>query len=310
MKISLTLIFIITYVIILLAIAFFTLLERKGLGYFQIRKGPNKVGIAGLPQPLADALKLFTKEVSIPTLSNTVPFIIAPSAGLFLALILWILYPHAYPLFFIAFGTIFFLCVSRINVYTTLGAGWSSNSKYSLLGALRGIAQTISYEVRITLILLSALIALSSLNFNDIFNSQLTPISLLCLPLLFTWFTTTLAETNRTPFDFAEGESELVSGFNTEYRRGLFALIFIAEYINIIIISLLTALFFFSFPVSPIVSPLIISGATTALAFTFIWVRASYPRIRYDRLIQLTWKGFLPFSLGLLMLATPLICIT
>nr|YP_010502221.1 NADH dehydrogenase subunit 1 [Leocrates chinensis]UXC96466.1 NADH dehydrogenase subunit 1 [Leocrates chinensis] len=299
-----------TYVMILLAMAFFTLLERKGLGYFQIRKGPNKVGIAGLPQPLADALKLFTKEVSMPTLSNTVPFIMAPSAGLFLALILWILYPHAYPLFFMAFGTMFFLCVSSINVYTTLGAGWSSNSKYSLLGALRGIAQTISYEVSMTLILLSALIALSSLNFNDMFNSQLTPISLLCLPLLFTWFTTTLAETNRTPFDFAEGESELVSGFNTEYSSGLFALIFMAEYMNIIMMSLLTALFFFSFPVSPIVSPLMMSGATTALAFTFIWVRASYPRMRYDRLMQLTWKGFLPFSLGLLMLATPLICMT
>lgn len=296
----------ITYVVALLAIAFFTLLERKALGYFQIRKGPNKVGISGLPQPFADALKLFTKELSSPTLANLYPFLLAPFLGLLLALILWILYPSSSPSLFITYRILFFLCVSSLNVYSTLIAGWASNSKYALLGSLRRAAQTISYEVRIALVLLAPLFILQTLSLQNIFSVIITPIIFL-LPLIsFIWFITALAETNRTPFDFAEGESELVSGFNTEYRRGTFALIFMAEYLNIIIISLLTACLFMSMGQLGFIKDIILTLTTLFVAFRFLWVRGTLPRMRYDRLINLTWKTYLPLSLTLLTLLLPI----
>nr|QXF29937.1 NADH dehydrogenase subunit 1 [Chloeia pocicola] len=286
------------YVLALLAMAFYTLLERKALGYFQNRKGPNKVSLAGIPQPLADALKLFSKEISRPTFSNLTPFLISPMGSLFLALILWSTYPYMSSSFIITFGALFFLCVSSLNVYTTLGAGWASNSKYSLLGALRGVAQTISYEVSMALILLSALMLLLTMNLNLMLMHQKTWPLLMIMPLAITWFITTLAETNRTPFDFAEGESELVSGFNTEFSSGPFALIFMAEYASILIMSLLSTIFFM--PQS--FSSLMIVLQTMIPAFLFIWIRASYPRMRYDRLMALTWKAFLPMVLCLLTL--------
>nr|YP_010373155.1 NADH dehydrogenase subunit 1 [Hyperhalosydna striata]QTZ18391.1 NADH dehydrogenase subunit 1 [Hyperhalosydna striata] len=296
----------ISFVMALIGMAFFTLLERKILGYAQLRKGPNKVGISGIPQPFADALKLLAKEQSKPSLANFLPFLAAPIMSLFLALIIWMLYPSSYPTHFFIFGTLFFLCVSSLNVYTTLAAGWSSNSKYSLLGALRSVAQTISYEVSMALILLSALILILSFDIAFINLNNSSWIILLMAPLFSTWFTTTLAETNRTPFDFAEGESELVSGFNTEYSAGSFALIFMAEYTNIIMMSLLTSIFFFGSVSLPILNNFFLLLKTTFLAFLFLWIRASFPRMRYDRLMNLTWKSFLPFSLGALMLLTPI----
>ena len=294
------------YLMALLAIAFFTLLERKLLGYIQIRKGPNKVSIIGIPQPLADALKLFVKEQSVPSLANMSTFFISPILSLFLALFMWALYPFSHPHTFITIGVLVFLCISRLNVYTTLGAGWSSNSKYALLGALRRVAQTISYEVRIVLILLSPLIIFSSLTLTQINHENITPPSLLFPLLALCWFTTTLAETNRTPFDFAEGESELVSGFNIEYRRGTFALIFIAEYTNIIIISLLTSVFFFQLPLERLFIDQTQSSFTCFTAIIFLWVRGTLPRIRYDRLIRLTWKSFLIIAIIILLINSPL----
>ena len=294
----------ISFLLALLAMAFFTLLERKAIGYFQIRKGPNKVGIMGLPQPFADALKLFAKEQRKPTLANTAPFILAPVTALLLALLLWSLFPFSAPASYITFGVIFFLCVSSLTVYSTLAAGWASNSKYALLGALRRIAQTISYEVRIALILLATLLILLSFNIYEMTSYQKSWPLFIALPLFLTWFTTTLAETNRTPFDFAEGESELVSGFNIEYSAGGFALIFMAEYASILIISIFSARFFTGS--LPLID-LSLTFKTLLLAFIFIWIRAAYPRMRYDRLMALTWKRFLPFSLAALLITVPLI---
>lgn len=293
-----------TYICLLLAVAFFTLLERKGLSYIQIRKGPNKVGIMGLPQPLADAAKLLTKEITKPTIANYSPYFLAPILRLLLALLLWQLYPRFYSLSYFKWGILFFLCISRLNVYGTLIAGWASNSKYALLGRLRAIAQTISYEVRIALILLFPLFIIITFRFNDLNQTQdKIWLILLITPIFFIWFTTCIAETNRAPFDFAEGESELVSGFNIEYGAAGFALIFLAEYANILVISLFSRILFFGGNNLLIFSnDIVLTRKIFLFAFLFIWVRARYPRFRYDLLIKLTWKRFLPTALSRLTL--------
>nr|YP_009539833.1 NADH dehydrogenase subunit 1 [Cerithidea obtusa]AYQ21836.1 NADH dehydrogenase subunit 1 [Cerithidea obtusa] len=295
-----------TYICILLAVAFFTLLERKGLSYMQIRKGPNKVGIMGLPQPLADAAKLLTKEIAKPTMANYSPYFAAPIFSFILALLLWQLYPTTFSTHYFKWGVLFFLCVSSLNVYGTLLAGWASNSKYALLGSLRAIAQTISYEVSMALILLFPLFLAGSFNFVEIMEEQkYVWLLFLMAPAAFLWFTTCIAETNRAPFDFAEGESELVSGFNIEYGSAGFALIFLAEYANILVMGLFSAILFlggkymFFFE-----NDLILILKVSFFAFLFIWVRASYPRFRYDLLMGLTWKGFLPAALALLLLVS------
>jgi len=307
MFLSFSVSFIVRYVIALLAMAFYTLIERKFLGYFQIRKGPNKVRLSGIPQPFADAIKLFIKEQSNPIPVNYYPFLAAPLLGLTLTLLLWAIYPHANPSIFITFGALYFLCVSRINVYTTFIAGWCSNSKYALLGALRGVAQTISYEVSISLILLSALIIHHHIDIAIISINTYSWVAAIVIPLRVTWIITNLAETNRTPFDFAEGESELVSGFNVEYGARSFALIFIAEYANILIIRLLTTVFITGS--LPYITNAILIVKTIAIATLFIWIRATLPRIRYDNLIYLTWKRFLPFSLRVIIVIASIIII-
>lgn len=304
MYLSYSISILISYIIAMLAIAFYTLIERKLLGYMQLRKGPNKVRLMGIPQPFADAIKLFLKEQSYPTLSNIILFTAAPIMRLILSLLLWAIYPHSNTAIYITFGVLYFLCVSSINVYATFLAGWCSNSKFSLLGALRGVAQTISYEVSISLILIRALLIHQKIDMSLITRYIKTwPIFLIRIIFIF-WFITNLAETNRTPFDFAEGESELVSGFNTEFRGGIFALIFIAEYANILIIRLLTSLFFISTSRILTNSTLIIQ--TILLATVFIWIRATLPRIRYDNLIYLTWKRFLPVRLAALIIIIPI----
>nr|UYX79091.1 NADH dehydrogenase subunit 1 [Mitra mitra] len=294
----------ITYVCILLAVAFFTLLERKGLSYMQIRKGPNKVGLAGLPQPIADAAKLLTKEIAKPTMANFSPYFLAPIFSFLLALLLWQLYPSLFSCNYFKWGILFFLCVSGMNVYGTLLAGWASNSKYALLGSLRAIAQTISYEVSMALILLFPLFLVGTFSFTEIKESQsLIWLSFIMLPVSFMWFVTCVAETNRAPFDFAEGESELVSGFNIEYGAAGFALIFLAEYANILVMSLFSALLFFGGSSMLFVeSDLVFMFKALFFAFLFIWVRGSYPRFRYDFLMYLTWKSLLPASLSFLLM--------
>nr|YP_009740502.1 NADH dehydrogenase subunit 1 [Ceratostoma rorifluum]QID03439.1 NADH dehydrogenase subunit 1 [Ceratostoma rorifluum] len=297
-----------SYICILLAVAFFTLLERKGLSYIQLRKGPNKVGLMGLPQPIADAAKLLTKEIAKPTMANYSPYFAAPIFSFILALLLWQLYPSLYSSSYFKWGILFFLCVSGLNVYGTLLAGWASNSKYALLGSLRAIAQTISYEVSMALILLFPLFLVGSFSFIEVKESQeFVWLGFLMIPVSFIWFATCVAETNRAPFDFAEGESELVSGFNIEYGAAGFALIFLAEYANILVMSLFSSLLFFGGSSAIFLeSDIIFMLKVLFFAFAFIWIRGSYPRFRYDLLMGLTWKGFLPASLSFLLLITML----
>nr|YP_009192165.1 NADH dehydrogenase subunit 1 [Magelona mirabilis]ALO81680.1 NADH dehydrogenase subunit 1 [Magelona mirabilis] len=300
---------IIYYLAAVLAVAFFTLMERKVLGYMQIRKGPNKVGLAGVPQPFADVMKLFAKEQAKPTLANQLPFLGAPGLSLLLALILWALYPSLNSSACFSLGILMFLCVSGLNVYGTLMAGWASNSKYALLGALRAIAQTISYEVSMALIILTVIFFSTSFNLSSLSSPQMVVWFLFFLsPVMLMWLVTILAETNRAPFDFAEGESELVSGFNVEYSSGGFAVLFVAEYSNILFMSLLTAAFFLgansNFGLS---SPLLFMVKIMLVAFFFLWARGTLPRLRYDRLMSLTWKTFLPVILGAICFLLPLV---
>nr|WGM81289.1 NADH dehydrogenase subunit 1 [Gibbosula laosensis] len=286
-----------TYLLILLAVAFFTLLERKMLGYFQIRKGPNKVGIMGLPQPLADALKLLVKEWVMPVSSNLLPFILTPSLMLILALSLWQLFPSFQLSFQMVLGMLLFLSISSLAVYTTLMAGWASNSKYALLGAIRAMAQTISYEVTMTLIIMFYLLLKGQMDMVSVRQTNfILPTALLMTPLAIMWTTVILAETNRAPFDFAEGESELVSGFNIEYGGAGFAFLFMAEYSNILMMSLFTA--------SLLTGQLAIS---IPIAMAFLWARATLPRYRYDLLMNMAWKSFLSVSLMALSALTPLL---
>jgi len=244
MGMSLPIFFIVVYLCGALSIALLTLLERKVLGYMQLRKGPNKVTLMGLTQPFADVLKLFSKEQRKPTFSSVGVFLISPVLGLLLAFFVWSFFPIKFPCFLAVLTAVVFLCISSLNVYATLLAGWSSNSKYALLGSLRAIAQTISYEVSMALVLLCVLCISESLELNRIISFRYLSCGFM-FPICCVWFVTCLAETNRAPFDFAEGESEIVSGFNVEYRATPFALIFIAEYINIIFMCILTVALFF-----------------------------------------------------------------
>lgn len=283
---------------VLVRVAFLTLLERKVLGYIQIRKGPNKVGIIGIPQPFCDAIKLFTKEQTYPLLSNYISYYFSPVFSLFLSLLVWICIPIFVKLFSFNLGFLFFLCCTSLGVYTVMIAGWSSNSNYALLGGLRGVAQTISYEVSLALVLLSFVFLIGNYNILNFYVYQRYIWFLVILfPIALVWFSISLAETNRTPFDFAEGESELVSGFNVEYRRGGFALIFLAEYTRILFISMLFCVIFLGCDIFNLLFYLKLSF----ISFLFIWVRGTLPRFRYDKLIYLAWKSFLPFSLNYLL---------
>lgn len=285
-------------VCVLIGVAFLTLLERKVLGYIQIRKGPNKVGVFGLLQPFSDAIKLFTKEQTFPYISNFNLYYLSPVVNLFLALLLWLMIPFITINFNFDLSLLFFLGVSRLRVYTIIIAGWSSNSNYAILGGLRSVAQIISYEVSLVLILLSFLFIILRFNIIDLGKFQeLIWFIFLLLPSCIMWIVSALAETNRTPFDFAEGESELVSGFNVEYRRGGFAIIFLAEYSNILFIRILCRILFLGANLCSLDFFLKLSF----VAFFWLWVRGTLPRYRYDKLIYLAWKRYLPVSLNLLL---------
>nr|ACD12896.1 NADH dehydrogenase subunit 1 [Lyncornis macrotis] len=293
-----------SYIIpILVAVAFLTLVERKVLSYMQARKGPNIVGPFGLLQPVADGVKLFIKEPIRPSTSSPLLFILTPMLALLLALTIWIPLPLPFPLTDLNLGLLFLLAMSSLAVYSILWSGWASNSKYALIGALRAVAQTISYEVTLAIILLSIITLSGNYTLSTLATTQ-EPLYLIfsSWPLAMMWYISTLAETNRAPFDLTEGESELVSGFNVEYAAGPFALFFLAEYANIMLMNTLTTILFLNpsslhlpqelFPIATATKVLLLSAG-------FLWVRASYPRFRYDQLMHLLWKNFLPLTLAL-----------
>nr|YP_009868862.1 NADH dehydrogenase subunit 1 [Corydoras duplicareus]QKI32060.1 NADH dehydrogenase subunit 1 [Corydoras duplicareus] len=290
---------------VLLAVAFLTLIERKVLGYMQLRKGPNVVGPFGLLQPIADGVKLFIKEPVRPSTSSPFLFLATPMLAFTLAMTLWAPMPIPYPVVDLNLGILFILALSSLAVYSILGSGWASNSKYALIGALRAVAQTISYEVSLGLILLSIMVFSGGFTL-QMFNTAQEAMWLMvpAWPLAAMWYISTLAETNRAPFDLTEGESELVSGFNVEYAGGPFALFFLAEYANILLMNTLSAILFLGashIPTLPQLTSINIMIKAAALSMLFLWVRASYPRFRYDQLMHLVWKNFLPLTLALIL---------
>nr|YP_010478424.1 NADH dehydrogenase subunit 1 [Nesophrosyne ponapona]UVI59868.1 NADH dehydrogenase subunit 1 [Nesophrosyne ponapona] len=293
------LIYLFLLIFVLVSVGFFTLLERKVLGYMQLRKGPNKVGYLGILQPFSDGAKLFLKEQVFPMNSNYLIYMICPFFSLFQSLVMWVLFPMYINSLEFNLGVMFFLCVSSLSVYGLMICGWSSNSVYSMLGCIRSVSQAISYEVSLSLILLCYFLLVDSYNFISFFYGQFSIwFVTLSVPLFMCWLSCCMAESNRTPFDFSEGESELVSGFNVEYGSGGFALLFIAEYSSIIFICLLSCIIFlgcnfneFNFYLKLIF-----------LCFLFLWVRGTLPRYRYDKLMYLAWKCYLPVSLNYILL--------
>nr|YP_010321831.1 NADH dehydrogenase subunit 1 [Stenochironomus zhengi]UKO33058.1 NADH dehydrogenase subunit 1 [Stenochironomus zhengi] len=282
---------------VLVSVAFFTLLERKVLSFMQLRKGPNKMGYFGILQPFCDAIKLFSKEQVFPMNSNKLIYYYSPVFSLFISLIIWFCLPFLMKMYSFNLGVMFLFCCLSFGVYPIMLSGWSSNSMYSMLGALRAIAQTISYEVTLIIMLMSILIFIYSLNLMNLLLYQKWMFFMfLVFPISMMWVIVMLAETNRTPFDFAEGESELVSGFNVEYGAGGFALIFMAEYSSILFMSIFYTLLFLGGKMN-----LLLFFFFLLISFTFLWFRASFPRFRYDKLMSLTWKSLLPLSLNFLI---------
>nr|QUB07201.1 NADH dehydrogenase subunit 1 [Syneta adamsi] len=289
---------VILLICVLVSVAFLTLLERKVLGYIQIRKGPNKVGFMGLVQPFSDAIKLFSKEQTYPLMSNFNLYYFSPIMNLIFSLFLWLSLPLLTVNLSFNLSILFFLSISSLGVYMVMLAGWSSNSIYSLIGSLRAVAQTISYEVSLFMILLSYLFMILSFNLLDFMKFQENVwFIFLMFPLSYMWLVSSLAETNRTPFDFAEGESELVSGFNVEYSSGMFAFIFLAEYSSILFMSMICSILFLGGDFNS----LSYYYKFSLMFFTWIWLRGTLPRFRYDKLMYLAWKSYLPVSLNYLI---------
>nr|ABE00989.1 NADH dehydrogenase subunit 1 [Pardosa hyperborea] len=284
---------------ILISVAFYTLLERKILSYIQIRKGPNKVGMMGILQPFSDAIKLFNKNLlPLESMNFTLSFM-TPFMSLFISLcmISILMYNHS-TLIDIKHSLLMFFILSSMSVYFILLIGWSTNSKYCHLGSIRSVAQMISYEVPFFMVILFLVLLSQSYSFTQMEKTQYLLYYFWGNMLLFMmWLSSCLAETNRSPFDFAEGESELVSGFNVEYMGGLFALIFLSEYLSMLILSMISTMMFFS-PIKSINSMIIMIMITISL----IWVRGTYPRFRYDMLMLMSWKMFLPLSMFIIII--------
>jgi NADH-quinone oxidoreductase subunit H len=304
---------------LLLAVAYLTYAERKVLALMQLRKGPNVVGPFGLLQPIADGLKLLTKETIIPAGANRALFIAAPMLTFVLAMVAWAVIPvsDGWVLSNINVGILYLFAISSLGVYGIIVAGWASNSKYAFLGALRSAAQMVSYEVSIGFVIITVLVCVGSLNMSDIVKAQAGPLFGVVpwipgwflfgplLPMFVIFFISGLAETNRSPFDLVEGESELVGGYFVEYSSMVFALFYLGEYANMLLIGATTTILFLGGWLPPINIPpftwvpgiVWFALKVSALMFGFLWVRATFPRFRYDQLMRLGWKVFLPLSL-------------
>ena len=293
---------------IMASVAYLTYAERKIIGAMQLRKGPNVVGPFGLLQPIADAIKLFMKETVIPTGANPVVFVLAPMITFVLAIVAWAVIPFdaGMVLADINVGVLYLFAISSLGVYGILMAGWASNSKYAFLGALRSAAQMVSYEVSMGLIIITVLLCAGSLNLSVIVESQRDMWYVIPLfPMAVIFFVSTLAETNRHPFDLPEAEAELVAGYNVEYSAMTFALFFLGEYANMILMSAMTSVLFLGgwlapFDIAPfnwIPGPIWLAIKISFCLFIFVWVRATFPRYRYDQLMRLGWRVFLPLSL-------------
>ncbi|MEO6422410.1 MAG: NADH-quinone oxidoreductase subunit NuoH [Candidatus Nitrotoga sp.] len=298
---------------IMLTVAYLTLAERKVIGYMQVRIGPNRVGYFGLLQPLADGLKLLLKEIIVPSGSNKFLFVIAPVLALMPALAAWAVVPFSDGMVLadINAGLLYILAMTSLGVYGIIIAGWASNSKYAFIGALRSAAQIVSYEIPMGFALVCVLMVSQSMNLGDIVLGQKSSVGLFgwyfipLFPMFVVYFISGVAETNRAPFDMAEGESEIVAGFHVEYSGMAFALFFLAEYANMILIAILTAIMFLGGWLPPFdIAPLnLLPGIfwllakTSFVLFLFLWFRATFPRYRYDQLMRLGWKVFIPLTL-------------
>ncbi len=293
---------------LLLGVAYLTYAERKVIGAMQLRKGPNVVGPFGLGQPLADGLKLFIKETILPAGANRTVFIMAPMLTFILSLIAWAVIPFdaGMVLADINVGVLYLFAISSLGVYGVIMAGWASNSKYAFLGALRSAAQMVSYEVSIGFVMVTVLLCVGSLNLTKVVEAQQNLWFFIPLfPMFVIFFISILAETNRHPFDLPEGESEIVAGFFVEYSAMSFALFFLGEYANMILMSAMTAILFLGgwlppldiAPFNWLPGPLWLIAKICLVLFFFLWVRATFPRYRYDQLMRLGWKVFLPLSL-------------
>jgi NADH-quinone oxidoreductase subunit H len=294
--------------LLLFCVAYLTLAERKVIAAMQLRKGPNVVGPFGLFQPLADGLKLFVKETVIPAGANKVVFVLAPMVTFTLALVAWAVIPFnaGWVLADINVGVLYLFAISSLGVYGIIMAGWASNSKYAFLGALRSAAQMVSYEISIGFVIITVLLCVGSLNLTKVVEAQRDMwFALPLLPMFIIFFVSALAETNRAPFDLPEAEAELVSGYNVEYSSMTFALFFLGEYANMILMSGITSVLFLGgwlppfdiVPFTLIPGPVWFALKISFVLFLFLWVRATFPRYRYDQLMRLGWKVFLPLSL-------------
>jgi NADH-quinone oxidoreductase subunit H len=294
---------------LLVAVAYLTYAERKVIGAMHRRKGPNVVGPFGLLQPMADGVKLFLKETVLPSKANPVVFLMAPMLTFFLALIAWAVIPFGEGMVLanINVGVLYLFAISSLGVYGIMMSGWASNSKYAFLGGLRSAAQMVSYEVSMGFVIITVLLCVGSLNLSDVVMAQqklwfVIPL----LPMAVIFFISTVAETNRHPFDLPEAEAELVAGFNVEYSSMPFALFFLGEYANMILMSAMTTILFLGgwlppidiAPFNWIPGPIWFAAKIAFLLFVFIWIRAAFPRYRYDQLMRLGWKVFLPASLA------------